>query len=574
MTVRYPSWPYLAGILAMLVGIPIASGDTYSLFIGPLVAVYAIAGLGVSIVVGCCREVSIGHSAFFAVGAYAYALSSRALPAGEWIGLLLALALGGMGGLAFGLLTHRLTGQMFALATLCLAIIAEQVGVEWKSVTGGFGGLPVQHRPRIGGWEVDLQTFYLATAALAAAACFAYHRLPRSDWGRAFYALGDDPLALESVGHSKRKVISGALALSGAITACAGWIFAPATKFVSPDALAPQLALAFLLVALLGGSRHPCGPIIGAVVVVVLPECLRSIPNSKLLVNALALMTAVYFLPRGLAELLVPPEQDAIPAPPAVDNPNEVVQGQDLEVRNLTVRFDGVVALASVSAMFRAGTITYLVGPNGAGKTTLLNAIVGNVSCPSGTILLRRRPVSSDTAGRASRDGIARTFQHPRLFNSLAPLDNVLVGILPLRWVNLPLSLIGLAPSPDLARRAGQSLAEFGYHGDLNHDVAALPFGSLRAIELARAAALRPAVLLLDEPSSGVDGEELDELIRSLNTIRKSGVTTIVVTHEARLIQKTADQVIILEEGNVTYSGPLAECSLAEHVYIDPDATA
>lgn len=574
MTGSYPSWPFLAGVLAVLAGLPVVFGDTYSLYIGSLVAIYTIAGFGVAILAGCCREISIGHSFFFAIGAYAYTLSSQPAGPGEWIGLVAALVLGTVGGLAFGLLSHRLTGPQFTLATLCLAIIAEQVSVEWKSVTGGFGGLSVSHRPKVMDWQLNPMVLYLAASVLAAASCLAFRNLQRSAWGRAFCSLGDAPLALASLGHSRLKVLAAALALSGAITALAGWFFAPVAKFVSPDALTPQLALGFLLVALLGGRRHPCGPLLGAIVVVGLPECLAFIPNSKLLVFACALLAVVYFLPGGIADLLMPFKRvtKAVPAPPPGDlvTPN---RGRDLEVRNLSVHFDGVSALDQVNATFRAGTISFLVGPNGAGKTTLVNAIDGNVAGESGAILLGAMPFSTRTSLRSGQDKLARTFQQPQLFDSLSPVENVLVAMITLRWMSLPMALFGSQPSADQVRSAAEFLATFGYRGDLNAEISAIPFGSLRAIELARAVALRPAVLLLDEPSSGVDGQELTELIGSLRRIRSLGVTTIVVTHDARMIQETADHIIILEEGKITYSGHLEGSALHDHVYI-PSSTA
>lgn len=549
--------------LAVLVvaAIPLVSNNSYLLYVAALIVIYCTVASAVTLLADWCRELSLGHSVFFAVGAYAYALAGGDLRFNAWMGLGVAILIGMFGGLLFGLSMHRLGGAQFALATVALAVIAEQAMIQWRSVTGGFGGIPDIRALSWGAWTAPRTVHYALALIVAAVICSSLATIRKSPWGRVLVAMGDDTVALESLGISRKRALSEAMAVSGAIAAIAGWMYAPLVQYVSPDSFTLQLSIAFLIASLLGG-RLPWGPLLGAVVVVGLPECFADFSDSRLLIYAAILIVVVYWLPSGMASLLgsgvrransvtprVPP-QGSTWKPSA--GPSEITFG------DVHVRFGATVALAGVSGSIRRGAITCIVGPNGAGKTTLLNVITGNVGVEIGRVLvdgiqLPRHPHTSRAYG------IMRTFQTPRVFPSLTPAENVAVG---LEGRHLWRSLGDLL-MPTAARRRQQRihdeaeglLTSAHFSGNPHSGLKGLTFGDLRSIELARAVACSPRVLLLDEPTSGLDEDERRVFVGALRDIHAKGITLAVITHDIELVKTLAEDVMIIDAGVIVRAG-------------------
>jgi ABC-type branched-subunit amino acid transport system ATPase component/ABC-type branched-subunit amino acid transport system permease subunit len=549
-------------VVVCAAAIPLVWRNSYVLYLGALIAIYSIAISGVNILTGLCKEVSLGQSAFFAIGAYSYAIVGGSLPMNACLGLVIALLLGGLLGTLFGVFLHRLSGAQFALATVALAIIAEQILIEWKPVTRGFGGISNVTGFSINRWTAPRELHYVIVVCFAGLVYYCMSNLSKSSWGRILIALGDDTVALESLGFSRRRTLGEAMCLSGAVTALGGWLYAPLAQYVSPDSFSLQLSITFLIASLVGG-RHPGGPLLGAATVVVMPEALSDFPDSRLLIYGALLIVVVYFLPGGITSLFtsatqVLPDPNVKLAAPNHSPSHPPYKAGEIAFNDVRLRFGATTALDGVSGRILRGTITCIIGPNGAGKTSLLNAITGIVPIESGSIFLDGLELPSQPY-LTSRSGVARTFQTPRIFGSLTPLENVAVAIRPARSSLIFASLISTVSSSHRERQvidhASSLLKLVGFDGDCHANTSRLPFGSLRAVELARAIACTPRVLFLDEPSSGLDTAERAALAKNIVRVRTTGITVGVITHDIDLLLAIADSVIVIDAGSLVAEG-------------------
>ena len=235
-----------------------------------------------------------------------------------------------------------------------------------------------------------------------------------------------------------------------------------------------------------------------------------------------------------------------------------------LEVRDLSVRFGGVVALDRLSFAVEAGQVVALIGPNGAGKTTLFNVITRVYRPSGGTVLIDGQPVLSMRPHQVIRRGLARTFQNVALFRSMTVLDNVLVGDhtqTKSGWLQASVPLPGAVAAESASRKRALEMIDFvGLGAHAHHPVAALPFGSQKRIELARALVSRPRLLLLDEPAGGISHEEVDDVSRLLRRVHKElGATMLLVEHHMAFVMGISDRVVVLDFGKKIAEGTPAE---------------
>nr|WP_241564820.1 ABC transporter ATP-binding protein [Nonomuraea polychroma] len=243
-----------------------------------------------------------------------------------------------------------------------------------------------------------------------------------------------------------------------------------------------------------------------------------------------------------------------------------------MEVREVTKRFKGLVALDRVSLTVPTGEIRGIVGPNGSGKTTLFNVISGFYDPTQGSVLLGGRDVTGLAPYRLSQRGVARTFQNLRLFEDLSVRENILLGLDRTRtsWIwrypGLPWKVLGYERA--LHRRAEELIERFGLTEVADAEPRSLPYGIQRRIELARAMAMSPSLLLLDEPAAGMNGEEVRRLAEIVRSIRDSGVTVIIIEHNMGLVMSLCDQVTVLSSGKVIADGQPAD------VAVHPDVVA
>lgn len=561
---RPAGWTTLA-ILALLA--PYVMND-YLLSVAITVLTFAMLGVGLNIVVGYAGLLDLGYAAFFAIGAYVSALLQLHLHLGFWLTLPVSVAAAAGAGVIIGYPTLRLRSDYLAIVTLGFGEIVRIIATN-LTITGGPNGLYNVPAPTFGSEQLvsSRALYYLGLAFLAAALVYSA-LLIRSRLGRAWQSLREDETAAEAVGVPATRVKLLAYVMGAMVGGVAGPFFAARFGAIDPTSFTYATSVQILIVVVLGGMGSLPGMLLGALVVVALPEALRFISNYRLLVFALGLIALMLLRPAGLWP--VSPQRrrrrERVSGTPAYQ-PEALPALPDAEpvlaVEHLSRRFGGLLAVDDVSVTLHSREILSIIGPNGAGKTTVFNCVTGVVTPHGGRIRLagagdisRRRP------HRVVESGMARTFQGIRLFNGMSAAENVLVGMYARRgsmWGRLA-GPRGSSPSRRGERQAAAYWLEFvglGQHADTV--ASALSYGERRRLEIARALASRPRVLLLDEPAAGTNPTEKDQLVELVRRVRDTGTAVLLIEHDMNVVMGLSDRVIVMDGGRIIAVGSPAE---------------
>ncbi|HEY1326520.1 MAG TPA: branched-chain amino acid ABC transporter ATP-binding protein/permease [Casimicrobiaceae bacterium] len=576
-----------SAIVLAAIGTTLGSYPTYLL---TLAMINVIAAVGLNLLTGNSGQISLCHSSFMAIGAYASSLCTARLDVPFWAAIPLGAIVAALLGALLGAPASRLKGIYLALATLGFLQIVQVAIEELASVTGGVRGLNVP-KPSIGGMRVTEYGIFTTVLCVCALAIWTARNLLASRVGRELEAVRQSPAAAQALGVSVARVKLAAFALSAAYAGAAGGLLAITVGFIDPVEFGVSASLRQITFIVVGGMGSVAGSVIGATVLSALPEVLRPVKEYSDIIYTLILLGFLLVLPRGLVTLwpraprprprdqtlpaagTSPPERR--PAAPGRSLPpfwrgeapaqraslgGGFPMTDRLTVDRLTVRFGGLVAVRDVSLRVAPGEIRGLIGPNGAGKTTVINAITGLVRIASGRVLLDDAVVSGLPAHAISRRGIGRTFQHVEPFGELTVLENVLLGV----GRHAPVSFAAAALATSRARRieaeavreADAILERFELAPYRDTPAAQLPFGALKRMDLARALAARPTLLLMDEPTSGMSESEADHAIEAARTLAESGnVTLLVIEHNMRVMMALADRVTAMQNGAVIGEG-------------------
>ncbi len=603
--------------LILLACIPLVVSNSYVLGLLTLLAIYGILLIGLDISVGYLGQVNLGHAAFLGLGAYAGALcvtdfGFTMLPA-LFVSLLAGLAFGGL--LAFP--ASRLAGPQFALSTLSFLALSETSLNELESITNGAQGLQIT-RPLLFGLQLDQQQFFWFCLVLMALTWLAMKNLLSSHWGRAFEALRDSPIATDAMGVGVLRHKVAAFALGSGLGGLAGGLYAFDFLFLQPESFNYELMVILLVGAVLGGRKSLWGAFVGACVIVLLPNLLSShtlfrtfssiglflaltagvrsfracrkitfrdvapivsmallVVGSMLVKNtedwrraifALMLFSVVVGLPEGvmgyvekiLSRLFRVP---AAPLPQAslIDAvlPRKNERGFLLELVELKRHFGGIKAVDGVSMQVQAGHVHGLIGPNGSGKSTLVNVVSGLYTPTAGHLKLQGAVTPRGSLHKVSRAGIARTFQNLQIFAEISAIENVMVACADTYKKPLPLVLLGLAYGEEKKAQADSlALLELvGLAGDARTRAGDLPYGAQRFLEIARALARKPRLLILDEPAAGLANPDVLKLIEIVRQIRARGITMILIEHHMSVVNEVCDFVTVLDEGKIIAEG-------------------
>jgi branched-chain amino acid transport system ATP-binding protein len=545
-------------ILALTVGGVIfgALSEGYTPFVLALVALTTIVGVGMNVLLGLSGQVSLGHVGFYAIGAYTAAILIIQ-GVSFWIAFPIAGLVAGVVGAFLALPALRVAGPYFAMVTIAFAFIVQHGIIEWKSLTGGQNGLLGLQAPTLFGRSFAEREMAMLAVAVAGAAMLLYQRIAASAWGKAMLAVRDSEIAARSIGLNPVTVKAVAFTISAVFTGLAGAIFAPLLMFVAPDSFPFSQSILFLLAVIIGGSGWALGPLVGAAISVVLPELLASLAEYRLLFFGALLLAVLWLAPRGVIgtlAALLPRAQPRKAAAPKFDvvawlRPTAPAA---LEVEGLRIAFGGLRAVNDVTFTANPRAITSLIGPNGAGKTTVVNMIGGFYRPDQGNIRLGDQELGGAPPWRVARARIARTYQTSKLFDAMSVLDNVLIA---LRRGRLG-GLLAKAARQDDRACAEALLAFVGYQGDVNATSGDLPHVSRRLVEIARALACRPQVLLLDEPAAGLMRGEKKELEGLLRQIRECGIAILLIEHDMSLVMGISDHVVVLDAGTLIAAGP------------------
>ena len=524
----------------------------YDVFVLANVALLAIVGIGMNVLLGLTGQVSFGHVGFYAIGAYAVAILTSKAGLSFWLAWPIATVLAGGAGWLLARPALRVKGPTLAMVTIAFGFIVENGAVEWRGLTGGQNGLMGIAAPGLFGVVTGERAVAVLALLAAGASLLGYALLSRGTWGAAMRAVRDSETAAEAIGLDPVRVKTVAFAASAALTGLAGGLFAPLSGFVTPNSFAFIQSILFVLVVVIGGAGAVLGPLIGAVIVGVLPELLSSLEEYRLLFFGALLLVVLWVAPDGVAGLAARWRRATITAPDApVSNtaplPLSNRERQVLRADGLTRIFGGVRAVSALSFEMRRGGVTSLIGPNGAGKTTALNMLSGFYAPSEGGFALGAQALNGLAAHALARRGIARSYQTSQLFGSLSAQDNVALAVSRGRLGPLLGAQRLHAPAVRDASRA--LLRACGYCGDPDASAASLPHVDRRVVEIARALATDPDVLLLDEPAAGLSHDDKTRLAALLRRFADAGLGVLLVEHDMALVMGISDHIVVLDAG-------------------------
>jgi branched-chain amino acid transport system permease protein len=554
------------------------------------IGLYSLVAAGLVMLTGVGGMTSFGQAAFVGVGAYATAwvCTSPALAAAlggrldpvwaPWFGLLLGLVLAAAVAWALGAITLKLSGHYLPLCTIAwglslyflfgnLEVLGGQTGTTGLPplVVGGLSlAAPRAMGPVI--WGTLLLTIW------------ALHNLLDSREGRAIRALKGGRLMAESMGVDTAAYRIKVFVLAALMAALSGWLYAHLQRFVNPTPFNINIGIEFLFMAVVGGAGHLWGAVLGAALITllksrlqdVLPQLLGSSGNFEVIVFGLLMLVVLHRFADGMWPTLARVSRRFLRAePPSVPEAAEPLPDPQLppagqvllHASNASRRFGGLLAVNSVNLDVKAGEVHALIGPNGAGKTTFFNMISGVIDPSSGDVAL----MGKNMTGRPSREyaalGLGRTFQHVRLLGHRSVLDNVALGAHRRGrrgWLASMLRLDRAEEATLLAHARRQiERCQLGAHVDA--PAASLSLGQQRAIEIARALAGQPALLLLDEPAAGLRHLEKVALAQLLAQLRAEGLGILVVEHDMEFVMNLADRVTVMEFGTLIAHGTPAQ---------------
>lgn len=534
--------------MALLISFNASSGYTH--FIITLVAISTITGVGLNVLYGMTGMISFGHIAFQAIGAYTCAILMLQ-GINFFVALLASALLTAIAGLLLALPAVRVAGPFLAMVTIAFFFVIEHGIIEWRSLTGGQNGLfgfPPITFGRYFFTERDLSLFALVCAF---ASLFAYHRLSNSGWGLAMKGVRDAEIASASLGLIPARIKILAFAVSALLAGVAGAMYTPLIMFIAPSNFPFSQSILAIFSVILGGAGATLGPLLGAFITVMLPELLSDFAQYRLLFFGALMLAVLLIAPSGVAGLLARllPEKPLSfedPGPLAAKQwLTKSLSPQALSVNRLSIAFGGVKAVRDVSFTASPGKILSIIGPNGAGKTTVLNIVSGFYKPATGDVFIANKNIAGQAAYVASHQGIARTYQTTRLYEKMTVLENVFSGIQHGR-IGRPFKPLGSAVSTELAISL---LRLAGYHGRPDTLAGNLPHVDRRFVEIARALATAPSVILLDEPAAGLMRSDKDQLARSLQGIASLGVAIVLVEHDMTLVMSISDDILVLDAG-------------------------
>ena len=518
---------------------------------------YGIAVLGMTIVLGYTGQINLAQAAFFGFGAYAVALGTVFFGLNFWISLLLGVVVAALAGFVLGLTTLRLGGHYLAMITISFQQIFDLVLVNWAEVTHGPDGIAGIARPSLFGIQLtDDRSYLLLCVSVLYIALSLVWWLPKTRLGHAMRAVRENELAAEVTGVHTLAVKVIAFSLCAALAGIGGALYAGGFAYVSPDNFSFKVSIEFLTMALLGGAQSPFGAALGTVLLILLPEWLRFLKEVYLAAYGMAVILIMVFMPEGIWGIakaawqrIKKPTRSVSERIAPLDLDISLAHAAPiLQIKNLQKHFGGVKAVDGIDIDVVRGTVHALIGPNGSGKTTTLNVLNGIYKPTAGTITIEGVDVTQKSPHVRAAHGVGRTFQNIRLFPSLSALENVRIGA---QRENNPIEPGDAA----LRERALSALAFVGMADRAHVSVKSLPYGHQRLVEIARALAGHPRLLLLDEPAAGLNQTEKQNLVELLKRLRGHGLTIFLIEHDMGLIVQVSDTISVLNFGKKIAEG-------------------
>lgn len=535
------------------------------------IGIYSLVAVGLVLLTGIVGIISFGQAAFIGIAAYATAWVSVINGQSPWLGLGLAVVLTCAIAAVLGLVTLRLQGHFLSLSTIAWGLA---IGFLFGNIDGlgGFNGIsnipPISIGPYAlsEGWQIYYLIWVIVIVVLVL-----LQNLLNSRLGRAMRVMRGGKTLVESLGVSAYWVNLTAFVIAAFLAALSGWLYAHMSRFISPTPFEPLAGIEYLMMAMIGGAGSLLGGLVGAAVIILLKNAVQDyLPliakgaSGQLEIVVFASVFILFlqrarqgivpYLARFLPKIEPQRPEPAAPLPlrqqPA---PGETL----LRVEGAERRFGGLIAVNKVSFEVHAGEILGLIGPNGAGKSTMFNLLTGALACNSGKIVFAGRNIERLSQAKIARAGIARTFQHVKLRPRMTLLDNVLLGTYPRTNAGLFSGAFRLERQEEASARAEamRQLERIGL-GDNPFELAGnLPLGNQRLLEIARALAADPLLLVLDEPAAGLRRNEKLKLAELLASLRRDHVTILLVEHDMEFVMNLVDRIVVMDFGTKLCEG-------------------
>jgi branched-chain amino acid transport system permease protein len=539
------------------------------------IGIGALVALGLVMLTGVGGATSFGQAAFVGIAAYATAWLSTSQGLSPWLGLVLALVLTGAAALTIGAITLRLGGHFLPLSTIAWGLSIALLFGNMASLGShtGLSNIPPIH---LGPWSLrePKLMYYLVWVVVGLAYLFCRNVL-QSRTGRAMRGLRGGNILLASVGADPLRLKLTLFVLAAMLAGLAGWLYAHNNRFVSPAPFDVRASIEYLLMAVAGGVGHLLGAILGAAMVLVMKNTVQDVlpllttrgGQFEAVVFALLFIALLHYARGGFMGLVMkrwpirraPPRPVA--GPPLPRRPSPARGTLLLSVQGAVKRFGGLVAVNDVSFEVKVGEIIGLIGPNGAGKSTMFNLLTGTLPMTAGRVEFLGQDVTHLPQVAIARLGLGRTFQHVKLRPHMSLLDNVALGAHArarsgVLRAGLRLDRIEEA---QVFTEAWRQLERIGLAERAHEQAGSLPLGTQRILEIARALAADPLLLVLDEPAAGLRRKEKQELGELLRRLREEGVTILIVEHDMDFVMKLVDRLVVMNFGSKLAEGLPAE---------------
>ena len=568
----------IVAMLAVCAAVPLFAPQFW-VTLGNYIGLYSIVALGLVLLTGVAGQTSFGQAAFVGIGAYTTAYLTTRFGTSPWFTLAIGLVLTAALALFVGFITLRMKGHYLPLATIAWGISLYYVFGN-LDILGGHTGMTGIPALGIGDFQLkDERRYYFLIWAIALAALWTTKNLLDSRPGRAIRALkgGFEMAEAFGVNGARLKIV---VFVYAALLACiSGWLYAHLQRFVNPTPFGINQGIEYLFMAVVGGAGSVWGAVLGATLITLLKEVLQdALPgllgrtgNFELVVFGILMVLLLQFAREGLwpwiARLVPTAPPPPLPdAPPLPARERTSPAGALLTVRGARKQFGGLVAVNDLSFDIRPGEILGLIGPNGAGKSTTFALISGALPLTAGVVLLHGEAIGSRPPYEIARRGLGRTFQHVKLIPQMTVLDNVALGA----YLRGASGVVRAALRLDRAEEArtkaeaARAITRVGLGAHVFDAAGSLPLGKQRIVEIARALAADPELLLLDEPAAGLRFLEKQDLAKLLRALRADGMTILLVEHDMDFVMGVTDRLVVMNFGEKLAEG------LPRDIQMDP----
>jgi branched-chain amino acid transport system permease protein len=550
------------------------------------IGLYALVALGLVLLTGVGGLTSFGQAAFVGLGAYTTAwltTNAASLPtwfawlgSNAWFGLVAGLLLTATAAVLLGSMTLKLSGHYLPLGTIAWGISLYFLFGNME-LLGGFTGMSGIPPIVVFGHAVESgrEIYYLIWAFLLAAIVTTNNLLDSRE-GRVIRALRGGRVMAESMGASTSASRMVIFVLAALHAAAAGWLYAHMQRFLNPTPFSLHTGIEYLFMAVVGGAGYVWGALLGASVISIakqwlqdwLPMLIGQAGNFEVIVFGIAMILVLQRARDGLWPALanripIKARPRAVHADAAPLSHKPVPPGGELllELKNVTRRFGGLVAVNQMNLEVRSGEIVALIGPNGAGKSTTFNLLSGVDDPTEGEVTFRGRQVAGHEAREIAALGMSRTFQHVKLLPTMSVLENVAIGAHKRENPGLFAGVLAGAWRLDrkmearLLAEAARQIERVGLGEQMHLEAGSLPLGKQRILEVARALAADPCLLLLDEPAAGLRYKEKEALAELLRKLRAEGLSILLVEHDMDFVMGLVDRVYVMDFGQKIAEG-------------------